>query len=62
MPPFAICSSQACDYRLELPQEEGGISRPTPTNRPRCESPKKTKVGPFFRLPQESLTILRLSR
>ena len=39
MPLFAICSSQMCVYRLKLPQEEDGISRPTPSNCPQCKSP-----------------------
>ncbi len=39
MPPLALCSRPACDFRIELQDPKAGISIPTPRICPRCEAP-----------------------
>jgi predicted amidophosphoribosyltransferase len=39
MPPLALCSRPACDFRVELQDWKIGASVPTPRACPKCEAP-----------------------
>ncbi len=39
MPPLALCSRPACDFRIELQDRKTGMSISAPSICPKCEAP-----------------------